>query len=565
MKNSPFKHNYFLGYICEISPEYVIVHFPSSVLLNKFIFSGEEFNAGIVGDYVTIEGENHGFLGRVISVGLSEKERLYLTEKAFSKSSFQPKAKIELLLSFNNFDPFVIEKGMDVFPNIGAKVFVCSSKFLKIFIKRFGCRDEDSPLTILFATLTSHKNSDIEISQQALFGRHCAVVGTTGGGKSWTVARLIEGVSRNKTKSIILDATGEYHTMKNAKPLVLPNDTYFHYPRLTIEDIFILLRPSGQVQSPKLMDAVTSLKIVKLLDGKTEDGLKVENGCLIKANQVKEAYYKFYSENIVAIEQKELAIDINHLALQVAHECVYESANYGKDPSKWGDRSDRDYSNCTSLIGRISNLINASLFKDIFGFDKDGKDDLVQKFDEFLDSESDSILRVGFEKVGYDFQGREILANAIAKNLLIRARNGKFKKKPLILFIDEAHQYLNKSVQDEYFQSKPLDAFDQIAKECRKYGLFLCLSTQMPRDIPVGTLSQMGTFIVHRLINYYDKEAIANACSSASKNILTFLPVLGEGEAVLTGVDFPMPLSIKVIPPENEPDSGTPRFAITQT
>ena len=74
MKNSPFKHNYFLGYICEILPEYVMVHFPSSVLLNKFIFSGEEFNAGLVGDYVTIEGENHGFLGRVIQVFIRKRE-----------------------------------------------------------------------------------------------------------------------------------------------------------------------------------------------------------------------------------------------------------------------------------------------------------------------------------------------------------------------------------------------------------------------------------------------------------------------------------------------------------
>lgn len=52
-----------------------------------------------------------------------------------------------------------------------------------------------------------------------------------------------------------------------------------------------------------------------------------------------------------------------------------------------------------------------------------------------------------------------------------------------------------------------LDSFDQIAKECRKHGLFLCLATQMPRDIPQGTLSQMGTFIVHRLINPFDKDA----------------------------------------------------------
>ncbi len=70
----------------------------------------------------------------------------------------------------------------------------------------------------------------------------------------------------------------------------------------------------------------------------------------------------------------------------------------------------------------------------------------------------------------------------------------------------------------------------------------------------------MGTFLVHRLINYNDKESIKQACSSANIGILSFLPVLGEGEAILTGVDFPMPLTIKVAPPTIEPDSKTPQF-----
>ncbi|MEB0302842.1 hypothetical protein [Mucilaginibacter sp. 5C4] len=74
--NKPFDHNYFIGYISQVFPDFVRVHFPSSVLLNKFIFSGEEFNAGLVGNYVTIEGENHGFLGKILELSLPEKERL---------------------------------------------------------------------------------------------------------------------------------------------------------------------------------------------------------------------------------------------------------------------------------------------------------------------------------------------------------------------------------------------------------------------------------------------------------------------------------------------------------
>lgn len=56
-------------------------------------------------------------------------------------------------------------------------------------------------------------------------------------------------------------------------------------------------------------------------------------------------------------------------------------------------------------------------------------------------------MRIGFEQVGYDFQAREILANAIGKNLLEKSRQGDFKSKPVVLFIDEAHQYLNRSVK----------------------------------------------------------------------------------------------------------------------
>jgi DNA helicase HerA-like ATPase len=119
---------------------------------------------------------------------------------------------------------------------------------------------------------------------------------------------------------------------------------------------------------------------------------------------------------------------------------------------------------------------------------------------------------------------------------------------------------LNKNVKDEFFESQSLDAFDLIAKECRKYGLFLCLATQLPRDISIGTLSQMGTFIVHRLINEQDKKSIENAASSANKSALAFLPILGEGEALLIGVDFPMPLLIKMDEPNVKPQSNTPKL-----
>lgn len=90
--------------------------------------------------------------------------------------------------------------------------------------------------------------------------------------------------------------------------------------------------------------------------------------------------------------------------------------------------------------------------------------------------------------------------------------------------------------------------------------MFLCIATQMPRDIPLGTLSQMGTFLVHRLINEQDKKAVESAASAANRNILSFLPILGEGEALIVGVDFPMPLIVKINTPTKKPDSRTPKL-----
>lgn len=198
----------------------------------------------------------------------------------------------------------------------------------------------------------------------------------------------------------------------------------------------------------------------------------------------------------------------------------------------------------------------------VFGFIQtdDEACDLTKQIDKYIKNGNKFLLRIGFESIGFESQALEIVANAIGKFLLMKARNGEFKTNPIVLFLDEAHQFLNNTVVDEYFDTAALSAFDKIARECRKYGLFLCLATQMPKDIPIGTLSQIGTFLAHRLINYNDKETIKQACSSANAELLSFLPVPGEGEAILTGVDFPMPLTIKVNKLIIPPDSKTPIF-----
>lgn len=587
-KSNPFKHEYFIGYINQVTPQFVRVHFPSSVLLNGFTHYGQEYNGGLVGNFIVIEGEKYGFLGRITELSLPESERLKLNEKAFQTSDFHPTGKIEILLSFDLYDPFVIKKGLTAYPTIGAKVFVCSGDLVQEYMSRFGEKDGEFFNPMLLGKLVSNSFSEVKVNIQSIFSRHCAVVGTTGGGKSYTVSKLVELLIASNNKAILIDATGEYSSFDSRANCIsaeLGGDYYYHYSNLSVADLFVMLRPSGQVQQPILLEAINSLKLAKILDqeqgsytvtekdlvktfgfkGKQGEALAldIDNGCVVKRGKKTKPFNRLCAMYTSELNDfNKAGFDIQKLPLQINHEC------YQIFGDEWSNDIDRrNQGNASSLILRIYQALSDHEFKKVFGFDNVTRKDVIEIIENFIQQDSnDRLLRISFDKIPFSFQIREIVGNAIGAYLLKSARNGRFDSKkdnansPLVVLMDEAHQFINKSVKDEHFESVKLDSFDSIAKECRKHGLFLCIATQMPRDIPQGTLSQMGTFIVHRLINANDKESISNACSSANKNTLDFLPVLGEGEAILTGVDFPMPIIMKFDKPTIEPRSKTPRL-----
>ena len=568
----PFDYNKFIGYICEVTPQYVKMQIPSARLLRSFYFDGEIYLGGSVGSFVVIEGQEYGFLGRIFEQSLPQGERIEITDKNINEEEtmFHPIAKIELLALFDVYKPEQIKKTVSRYPSVGAKVYSCSDEQIGMYISKFGVKKEDADVPLAPLGMLTSNDSLCNISLNSLFGRHCAVLGTTGGGKSWTIAKLLELLSsQTENKCILIDATGEYSSLSESmESIELGTGKYiFDYKNLSIDELYYLLHPSSKTQVPKLMEAIRSLKMSAIdyntelsLYYKTDETEKPIKGNIVKACKQKRPFEIFYYKHIVEIEDKFCNFDFNMLAAQITNECIWDADR--NNSSLWGGRNDTDVSNCISLISRVNNVMSTSEYNKIFGFRRDSipdAEDLKIGIDKFLESDK-SILRLDFSKVSFDYQVREILVNAIGSYLLNEAREGKYKNNPIVVFIDEAHQFLNKSIADEYFSAKPLDAFEQISKEARKYGLFLCIATQMPRDIPLGTLSQMGTFLVHRLINEQDKKAVESAASAANRNVLSFLPILGEGEALIVGVDFPMPLSVKINPPIKKPNSGTPKL-----
>ena len=550
---NPYSDTRFVGYVTSVAPNVTKVHFPSSILLKKFYRADEPYHA-ITGKYIIIEGSGTGFLGKILEIALPEKERLELTESKYEREAFHPTGRVEILLCFDNYG-LNAKKGLDQLPPVGAKVYLCSNEFLSWLLIDFGKKENEATLPL--AHLPQDEAHKINVSAQALFGRHCAVVGTTGGGKSWTVSKLIQEVVASNGKAILIDPTGEYKTLiSNSKVEYLAfnsleNDgVYLDYKSLRETDLYALFRPTGQAQIPKLQEAMRSLRLVKVLKEKEhrtvndqfilnpQNGYWKENELhnittITKTEKPRKNITTAFKENNSVFGQN-CDFDINALPYQVFSECVRDfSAN-----DNYGQPDTNAQGFCQSMISRVLVTTSNKSFQRVFGFIDYEKpnNELSDRLNEFLKPESTTnVLILSVEEVPTENKLKEILVNAVGRMLLEMALDKKFKniqesdkKKSLLLFLDEAHLFLDKKIKDEYSIEVELDAFDRIAKECRKHGLFLVIATQMPRDIPKGVLSQMGTFIVHRLINQSDREAIEYACSEANKSALSFLPILSR-------------------------------------
>lgn len=557
MNKNIFTNDKFVGYISKVTPNYSNIHFPTPKLLKKFWHYEDELSGGIVGNYIVIEGENYGFLGKLQEISLPEKEQNFLGEHTFYDSNFHPQGRIELLLSFNYYST-KIDKGLDKYPAVGSKVYLCSADLIKtLFIN-----SESNSTVFDIAKLPNNLETNLPLNPNQLFGRHCAIVGTTGGGKSYTISKILEEFLRiNKSKAILIDATGEYekfYNLENVKTVKFganDEDTFFHYSRLRTMDLVALFRPAESIQKPKLLDAIKSIKLVKQL----KINENYQSNIYQKENQSKSDYFTKIGRYRHIIESDKSDFDLTNLTHQINEECVRSG-----DINNFGQSDGTAVSNVRSLIGRIEHLRGNREFRNIFGFNKQLTDnnEFNQELENFLDETqiTKTLFIISLKDASFEKGLREILTNAIGSYLLEEARQYKFKNNPIVLFVDEAHQFLKKTISDDSFQDLELDAFDKIAKECRKHGLFLCISTQTPRDIPVGTLSQMGTFIVHRLINESDRAVIEKACSEGNKNSLAYLPSLQSGEALLISIEMPMPIIIKIKEPIIKPTSLTPKL-----
>jgi hypothetical protein len=188
----PFDAQRCIGTVTEVSPALAKANLPNAANAEGQWLHGHRLGAGEVGEFVLVESGEFAIFGRLINVKLPERDRLSVEPKFGTHREAHPVGTIQLLTSVAVKDG-KIAGGLAIYPRLGAKVFAAHPSRVKwIAESAQSSAEHPDPLVLKLAFLPSAPETSVNFTPERLFGRHCAVLGATGGGKSWSIARLVE-------------------------------------------------------------------------------------------------------------------------------------------------------------------------------------------------------------------------------------------------------------------------------------------------------------------------------------------------------------------------------------
>lgn len=553
---------------------------------------------------------------------------------------------------------YELSRGVLAFPSVGDQVLIPTPSQVEAIV---GARDDDKRVRIGSSPMAS--NAAIMVDPDKLFGRHLAVLGNTGSGKSCTVAGLLRWSMEAAEKAIkdagktgipnarfiVLDPNGEY-----AKAFADREDELrlFRVPPVTGgerpldvpawlwsgHEWTAVAHAQPGAQRPLLMQGLRELKT-----GQTEG---VPREAMIRR------YLGSYSIRISAMLNT--GTQAFGGSARARFECARLLETIASDCSQFGGEALGAVSGDLAAISttvteivdsrRSGNFFNDFAISDLetirdaldalaqtlpdIGHAAPISEDAPQFFDvnilaEHLDrvaTEQGGNLagfistlglrirgmladqRLGavigrdpptsFESWLKDYVGDDgasngqiavvdlslvpseivhivvsVLARLIFESLQ-RYRRGhpKGQTLPTVLVLEEAHTFVRRGKDDDGPASSPTqlcrEVFERIAREGRKFGLGLVLSSQRPSELSPTVLAQCNTFLLHRIVNDADQNLVARLVPDNVGGLLRELPSLPSRQAVLLGWAAPIPVLVEVdeLPDAQRPQSADPDF-----
>lgn len=445
------------------------------------------------------------------------------------------------------------KRGADSFPQIDRDCFVIEGGNLQRFMGILGAGFAAEE-RLKLGTFVADRSADAIASGDKFFQRHAAILGSTGSGKSWAVALILERASKLKFPNIIVfDMHGEYAPLADkanggfaqrfriAGPgdLVKPGDDVLFLPYwlLNRDEMLSMILDRSDQNAPNQASRFTLH--VRTLKGETLD---VE-----KQDAVKKT---FTVDSPIPYDIKELIK-------------LLETDNTTKGVGKNGSAVKGDWED---KLTRFLSRLEAKLDDRRYGFmftpppAAIAYDWLASQVLKLLASDgSTGIKVVDFSEVPADVL--PVVTGTLARLLYdVQFWMSSKARTPVTLLCDEAHLYLPVRDDADAVQRQALGSFERIAKEGRKYGFSLLVVSQRPSDVSRTILSQCNNFLALRLTNETDQGVIRRLMPDSLAGLTSILPLLDTGEALLLGDAVLLPTRIKLDTPKITPDSATREF-----
>jgi uncharacterized protein len=569
-----------LGTVQDVKGATISVSLDATTLSGLAFIKGHGYRIGQVGSFVRIPMGYVDLFGIVSQVGAGAiPERIaHLEPHGYRWMTVQLVGEGDRLGDFT--------RGVSQYPTVGDQVHLVTDDDLGRIYGRPG-----SPNYVRVGHLASAESIPALVDITKLVTRHCAVVGATGAGKSTTVANLLVALSDvekyRSSRIIVLDIHGEYSTAladratsfrispsaATEKPLRIP------YWAMTFDELVQIMFGSLDDSSRgAVLEKITTLKLEALKSqprgGVTEQNLTVDTPVPFSIHKLWFDLHRLVNATHTAppgagqSESTEaLLTDGTGKPVQVGDAMQVVAPRY-KTQSQATGVTKIFLSGSTLNIRRPLEALASKLRDPRFDFlfrpgewlpDENGKPklDLDVLLEEWIGGPQPITI--------LDLSGIPIpVLNTLVGVLLRVVYDALFwarqlseggRERPLLIVLEEAHSYLG-----EQQTGNAASAVRRIVKEGRKYGIGAMVVSQRPAEVDPTVLSQCGTTFAMRLTNTVDRNQVLGSVSDNLEGLLSMLPVLRTGEAIIVGEAVHLPVrTVLEPPPQNRrPDSSDP-------
>jgi energy-coupling factor transporter ATP-binding protein EcfA2 len=527
----------YIGDVQNVDGTTVSVSLSSNCTSGLTYVNGEGYKIGQVGSFVKIPLGYNDLFGIVAQIGANAVPENQIENQPYGNRWMT----IQLIGEGQQNGHF--ERGISQYPTIGDEVHLVSEDDLKHIYGHI-----EKPYFVNVGHIAGAESIPALIDINKLITRHSAIVGTTGSGKSTTVAGILNALSIPEkypsSRIIVLDIHGEYANALenranvykiNANNKKGENELYLPFWALSFDELVEISfgAINGEKEKVLILEKILKSKEESLAkypkEGINNETLNVDSPIPFSLNQL---WYNLYTETIgtyYSNNKTHSGKPIDNLAYEKndAEEEIKGDPSKGIAPQFRKPKNDKDDDekinylpqptvlNISSQLMSLGSKLRIPRFDFLFNPgewtpDLGGKTekDLDELFKEWIGSEKPITI---FDLSGVPSSILNTIIGVLMRMLyeaLFWTRNLSQggKQRPLLIVMEEAHNYLN-----DNFNGSASIVVQRIVKEGRKYGIGAMIVSQRPSEINSTILSQCGTFIALRLSNSTDRGHICSA------------------------------------------------------